>query len=60
VDSYGRWVTDPSKFPPSGSANGIQVVANYVHSLGLAMVGGLPLIITRTPIGFPLPGITMT
>jgi alpha-galactosidase len=35
VDQYGRWVTDPAKFPPSGSTNGIQVVANYVHSLGL-------------------------
>ncbi|MGH3120315.1 MAG: glycoside hydrolase family 27 protein [Streptosporangiaceae bacterium] len=35
VDSYGRWVTDPAKFPASGSTNGIQVVANYVHSLGL-------------------------
>jgi hypothetical protein len=35
VDQYGRWVTDPTKFPPSGSMNGIQVVANYVHSLGL-------------------------
>lgn len=28
-------MTDPAKFPPSGSENGIQVVANYVHSLGL-------------------------
>jgi hypothetical protein len=35
VDSYGRWVTDETKFPPSGSENGIQVVADYVHSLGL-------------------------
>src|SRR5580704_17633094 len=36
VDQYGRWVTDPTKFPPSASgANGIQVVANYVHGLGL-------------------------
>ena len=35
VDAYGRWVTDPAKFPPSGPVNGIQVVANYVHSLGL-------------------------
>ena len=35
VDSYGRWVTDPAKFPPSGSENGIQVVADYVHHLGL-------------------------
>ena len=35
VDTYGRWVTDPAKFPPSGSENGIQVVADYVHHLGL-------------------------
>ncbi|MGH3409355.1 MAG: glycoside hydrolase family 27 protein, partial [Streptosporangiaceae bacterium] len=35
VDQYGRWVTDPAKFPPSGSENGIQVVADYVHHLGL-------------------------
>jgi len=34
VDAYGRWVTNASEFPPSGSLNGIQVVANYVHSLG--------------------------
>ncbi|MFE4967129.1 NEW3 domain-containing protein [Streptomyces sp. NPDC056660] len=35
VDQYGRWVTDPAKFPPRGGENGIQVVADYVHSLGL-------------------------
>src|ERR1039457_7162626 len=35
VDQYGRWVIDPAKFPPDGSVNGIQVVANYVHHLGL-------------------------
>ena len=35
VDSNGRWVTNASTFPPSGSTNGIEVVANYVHSLGL-------------------------
>jgi hypothetical protein len=35
VDGYGRWVTDPTKFPAKGSENGIQVVADYVHSLGL-------------------------
>jgi hypothetical protein len=34
VDAYGRWVIDSSEFPPSGSLNGIQVVANYVHHLG--------------------------
>jgi len=35
VDQYGRWVTDPVRFPPRGGENGIQVVADYVHSLGL-------------------------
>jgi hypothetical protein len=35
VDANGRWVTNATTFPPSGSTNGIQVVANYVHSLGL-------------------------
>jgi hypothetical protein len=34
VDQYGRWVIDSSRFPSSGSLNGIQVVASYVHSLG--------------------------
>jgi Alpha galactosidase A/Alpha galactosidase C-terminal beta sandwich domain/Carbohydrate binding module (family 35) len=36
VDSYGRWVTNSTSFPPSSSGeNGIAVVADYVHSLGL-------------------------
>jgi alpha-galactosidase len=35
VDSYGRWVTDTSLFPNSGSTDGMQVLANYVHSKGL-------------------------
>jgi hypothetical protein len=36
VDQYGRWVTDPAKFPPGPNGeNGIKVVADYVHSLGL-------------------------
>jgi len=36
VDGYGRWVTNASTFPPSSSGeNGIAVVADYVHSLGL-------------------------
>jgi len=36
VDSYGRWVTNATEFPPgSGGGNGIAVVASYVHSLGL-------------------------
>lgn len=36
VDANGRWVTNASAFPPSSSGeNGIAVVADYVHSLGL-------------------------
>jgi Alpha galactosidase A/Alpha galactosidase C-terminal beta sandwich domain len=34
VDAYGRWVVDPSKFPAVHGVNGLEVVANYVHSLG--------------------------
>ena len=30
VDSYGRWVTDPSRFP-----DGMAAVAGYVHNLSL-------------------------
>lgn len=36
VDGYGRWVTNTTSFPPGSSGeNGIAVVADYVHSLGL-------------------------
>jgi hypothetical protein len=35
VDRYGRWVTDSSRFPPQGDTDGIQVVADYIHSLGM-------------------------
>ncbi|MCQ4080382.1 NEW3 domain-containing protein [Streptomyces sp. RB6PN25] len=35
VDQYGRWVTDPAKFPSSGSENGIKAVADHVHADGL-------------------------
>jgi hypothetical protein len=35
VDANGRWVTDATKFPPSGTTNGIQVVADHVHADGL-------------------------
>jgi alpha-galactosidase len=35
VDSYGRFVTDPSKFPPDGDTDGMEVVAKYIHSLGM-------------------------
>jgi alpha-galactosidase len=35
VDGNGRWVTDATKFPATGSTNGIQVVADHVHADGL-------------------------
>lgn len=36
VDQYGRWVTDAAKFPAGpGGENGVQVVADHVHGLGL-------------------------
>jgi len=35
VDSYGRWMTDSSTFPADGDTDGIKVVADYIHSLGM-------------------------
>ena len=35
VDADGRWVTDATKFPASGSTDGIAVVAAHVHADGL-------------------------
>jgi alpha-galactosidase len=35
VDPYGRWVTDSSRFPAQGDTDGIKVVADYIHSLGM-------------------------
>jgi hypothetical protein len=35
VDQYGRWVIDSTRFPDSGSENGIQAVADHVHADGL-------------------------
>jgi Alpha galactosidase A/NPCBM-associated, NEW3 domain of alpha-galactosidase/Alpha galactosidase C-terminal beta sandwich domain/Carbohydrate binding module (family 35) len=35
VDEFGRWVIDGTAFPSSGSRNGIQAVADYVHGKGL-------------------------
>jgi Alpha galactosidase A/Alpha galactosidase C-terminal beta sandwich domain len=35
VDPYGRWITDPAKFPAEGDSDGIKVVADYIHSLGM-------------------------
>ncbi len=35
VGPYGRWVTNSLRFPPQGEINGMKVVADYVHSLGM-------------------------
>ncbi|WP_194927376.1 alpha-galactosidase D [Catenulispora pinisilvae] len=35
VDANGRWVTDTTKFPASGSTDGIKAVADHVHADGL-------------------------
>lgn len=35
VDQYGRWVTDPARFPPQGDTNGIKVIADSLHSMGM-------------------------
>jgi hypothetical protein len=35
VDAYGRWITDSSIFPPQGDNDGMKVVADYIHSLGM-------------------------
>lgn len=35
VDKYGLWVARSSEFPSKNGINGIKLVANYVHSLGL-------------------------
>lgn len=35
VDRYGRWVTDSSIFPANGDTNGMKVLADYIHSLGM-------------------------
>jgi alpha galactosidase C-like protein/alpha galactosidase A-like protein len=35
VDAYGRWLTDASKFPAEGDTDGIKVMADYIHSLGM-------------------------
>ena len=35
VDGFGRWVTDTTKFPASGSEDGIAAVADHVHGDGL-------------------------
>ena len=34
VDEYGRWVVAPPNFPAVDGVPGLEVVANYVHSLG--------------------------
>ncbi len=35
VDADGRWVVNAANYPDVGSANGMQALAAYVHSLGL-------------------------
>ena len=35
VDANGRWVVNGANFPDSGTENGIQALADYVHGLGL-------------------------
>lgn len=35
VDPNGRWITDSSRFPAQGDTDGMKVVADYVHSLGM-------------------------
>src|ERR1039458_6075228 len=35
VGPYGLWVTDTSRFPADGDTDGIKVVADYIHSLGM-------------------------
>lgn len=35
VGPNGLWVTDPSRFPPEGDTNGIKVVADYMHGMGM-------------------------
>src|SRR6266540_2437177 len=51
VDSFGRWVADPAKFP-----NGIKAVADYVHGRGLKfgfyVTPGIPknAVLHNTPI----------
>ncbi|HTV57089.1 MAG TPA: glycoside hydrolase family 27 protein, partial [Terriglobia bacterium] len=35
VGPFGRWVTDSSTFPAHADTNGIKVVADYIHSLGM-------------------------
>jgi hypothetical protein len=35
VDAYGRWVTDSSRFPAEGDTDGIRIMADYIHGLGM-------------------------
>lgn len=35
VGPNGLWVTDPSRFPPEGETNGIKVVADHLHGMGM-------------------------
>jgi len=35
VDDYGRWIIDATKFPSKGETDGIKVLADYIHGLGM-------------------------
>ncbi len=35
VDDYGRFVIDVTKFPSQGDTDGIKVLADYIHGLGM-------------------------
>jgi hypothetical protein len=35
VDQWGRWVTNTTTFPGTATEDGIQVLADYIHSKGL-------------------------
>jgi hypothetical protein len=62
VDQYGRWITDPSKFPPQGYSDGMKVVADYVHGLGMKFGIYVTPGISRQAVGrnTPIKGTSFT
>ncbi|MFF1875238.1 NPCBM/NEW2 domain-containing protein [Kitasatospora herbaricolor] len=46
-DTYGRWQTDPARFPDVGTKSGIKDVADYVHGygekFGIYVTPGIPV-----------------
>lgn len=56
VDSYGRWVTDKTRFPDVDGKDGLRALADYVHGkglkFGLYMTPGISMraVIENTPI----------